>query len=651
MGRWVAWAGTMALTLGSPVGWGAQPARPPVAVVVDTDIGSDVDDAFALGLVLASPELALRGVTSVGGAAEDRAWLAGRLLTHADRKDVPVAWGRPPQPDYGLDWQIQYRRHPAVVWNRTARPIPQPAEDFLLERLRAEPGLVLLALGPLTNIARVLERDPQARERIGRIVLMGGSLHVGYDGRPPSVAEWNFRSDPAAARRVLSSGVPITMVPLDVTAGLALDEPRRSRIFSAHTPLAFQLHALYELWGKETPVLHDPLAVALAIDERLASFEEMALEVDEDGKVRSAAGRPSARVATGVQSEKFFDWLVDRLSAGTPVLPDPPVNRAAIIDPGRLPERVHLVEDYETDIEQRWWLAGVLETKDVPAGSQRACRAVLTQDFDGQMGNRQATYRAVIFNPVPGPPMGPRTRLAFRYKLRGTDTIRVQLFSLSKGYHRYLSVGSLPQDQWTSAALDMTQMRRPDGSGGPLGQDERIDDIQFYIDPRGELLIDDILLYEAAPEHQSRSFPQRVVFTGWFDTGKQGKEWPGQFDVVPHEPPRTWKAARSVPSDRPGVAHLRIGLRGPRPLAERLRLRFAYSLAGGSAVRIDLVDSTTGLQYPSTPAQWEQGGWSEASVEFTIPQGATARADELRFIIDPGATLLIDDVLLYQAEP
>ena len=92
----------------------------------------------------------------------------------------------------------------------------------------------------------------------------------------------------------------------------------------------------------------------------------------------------------------------------------------------------------------------------------------------------------------------------------------------------------------------MTQMRRPDGTGGPLAEDERIDDIQFYVDPRAELLIDDIVLYDAAADGEKRPFPKRILFTGWFDTGKQGKEWPGDFEIVNHEKPRTWKCARAV---------------------------------------------------------------------------------------------------------
>jgi hypothetical protein len=178
-------------------------------------------------------------------------------------------------------------------------------------------------------------------------------------------------------------------------------------------------------------------------------------------------------------------------------------------------------EDFETDIERRWWLCGKLETANVPPGSRRACRGVLTNDFDDRMGDPQALYKAVIFNPVACPPMGKHTRLAFRCWLKGTDTVRVQVFSLTRGYHRHLVVADLPQGSWQDITVDLTQARRPDGSGGPLTENERIDDIQFYADAAADLLIDDIVLYDAAPPGEKQPFPKNLYFTGWFDTARR----------------------------------------------------------------------------------------------------------------------------------
>ena len=102
---------------------------------------------------------------------------------------------------------------------------------------------------------------------------------------------------------------------------------------------------------------------------------------------------------------------------------------------------------------------GRLETVNVPPGSKRACRAVLTQDFDDRQGEMKTMYTAVVFNPVPGPPMGKKPHLSFRYFLKGTDVLRVQIYSLTNGYHRCLTLKGLPQGKWMDGNVDMT--RRP----------------------------------------------------------------------------------------------------------------------------------------------------------------------------------------------
>lgn len=234
--------------------------------------------------------------------------------------------------------------------------------------------------------------------------------------------------------------------------------------------MTYQLQALYQLWNQPTPTLFDPVAVSLCFDEQFCTMKDLHLTVDEKGITRIGNGKPNARVATAIKTEAFLDWIEKRLTAEKTVLPSTPKNLSTLIDRKGFPTRVHTFEDYETDIEKRWWMSGKLETKNVPPGSRRACRAVITQDFDDRMGQTKTAYKAVIFNPVPGPPMGPKTRLSFRYWLKGTDRMRVQLYSLSKGYHRYLSLKGLPQEKWQSGTVDMTAMRRPDGSGGPLAE-------------------------------------------------------------------------------------------------------------------------------------------------------------------------------------
>jgi purine nucleosidase len=653
--RLLALVAVLAVVVGISPASAAPPERLPV--ILDTDIGEDIDDAFALALALASPELDLQAVTTVGGQAEDRAWIVCRFLTHAGFKGIPVAFGREPQPSQlKVNWQIQYRRHPAPIFNRTQKPVKESAVELLYQKLKEQPGkLTLIAIGPLTNIARLLKEHPDAKPWIKRLVLMGGSVRVGYQEKSPPEPEWNIKSDVAAAKEVFAAGVPLTVVPLDATATVRLEKEQRERLFSAHTPLVFQIQALYELWDNETPILFDPVAVAASFDERFLTMEDLRLEVNDKGLTVIGKGAANARVATAVRRDEFVKWIVERLrSVGKETLPQPPKNLSKVVEQGGFPNRVHAFEDYDTDIEKRWWMAGKPETKDVPPGGRRACRAVLTQDFDDLQGDMKTMYRAVIFNPVPGPPMGKNTRLSFRYKLHGSDRLRVQLYSLTNGYHRYLSLAELPNDKWSAATVDLTQMRRPDGSGGPLSENERIDDIQFYVDPRAELLIDDIVLYDLAPPGEKRPFPKRLLYTGWFDTGKQGQEWPGDFEIVPHEKPRTWKAARSVPNPKTGEPWLRLSLRGGRRLGAVTELFFRYQLTGADRLRVELVNGKTGVVQAGELKDLVHDGWSEATLPFREPRAATADVlvDEVRFLLPrPSgcpARLLVDDVLLYE---
>ena len=626
------------------------PAKVPI--LLDTDIGDDIDDAFALALALTSPEIDLRGITTVFHDAHTRALIVCRLLHEVGRDNIPVASGAPARPKPDHNGQMQYGLRPCF----RKRPERASAVEFLYKQLKAHPGeLTLVPVGPLTNIAELLRKHPDCKPWIKRIVLMGGAVRVGYNLKPPPVVEWNIRCDPKAAQIVFASGVPLVVAPLDATANLRLEAAQRRRLWNAGTPLTNQLHALYQLWGTRDPILFDPVAVTLCFTEKFCTMEDMRLTVDGKGMTRIVKGKPNARVATAIRRDEFIKWYVDRLvPPATKATPLPKLPRTNVTKPvarGNMPNRVHVIEDYETDIERRWWLCGQLETEDVPPGSKRACRGVLTNDFDDLMGNAKALYTAVIFNPVPGPPMGKNTRLSFRCKLKGTDALRVQIYSLSKGYHRHLTLTGLPQGKWQALTVDMTAARRPDGSGGPLSEDERIDDIQFYTDPDAEMLIDDIVLYDAALPGETRLFPGRLYFTGWFDTGKQGKEWPGEFAIMAKEKPYTWRAAKSVMNKEKGVPWLRVGLRGNRLIGDTLTIRFRYYLTGANQVQVWWREHNG--KGGRTLFNLVQGNWSERTVAFSIPapRGVrNRRVQAIDFVLPKGAELLVDDLLVYGSD-
>jgi len=284
--------------------------QPKVPILLDTDIGGDIDDALALGLVLTSPELELRGVTTVDGDAYTRALIVCRLLDVLERGKVPVASGAPPRNVPDSSGQMQYGLRPAHK-----RPVKESAVDFLAAQLKAAPGeLTILCIGPLTNIAALLEKHPEAARQIKRLVIMGGSIRTGYNGRPPAAPEWNVVSDKKAAERVFAAGVPILLVPLDVTAKLKLRDDHLGFLLPVKTVLASHLRALYELWGEKVPILFDPTAVAVCVKESLCDFEDLCIAIDDAGMTRSVKGRSNAKVAATIREAELFDFVLSRLT-------------------------------------------------------------------------------------------------------------------------------------------------------------------------------------------------------------------------------------------------------------------------------------------------------------------------------------------------
>jgi len=286
----------------------ARVARP-IPIVLDTDIGTDIDDAFALALVIASPELDLRAVTTVSGDTQARARLAAKMLWEAGRRDVPVAAGEPggKLPIAQTHWADGFT---------SASLLSVKAVDLLKAEIDRAPGVItVVPIGPLTNIAALLKQCPGEAKKIKRIVLMGGSIARGYDPGSGSTAEYNIAADPAAAQTIFSSGIPILMAPLDVTARLKLDAPRRQRLFAHSTPLTDALKVLYALWNQPTPTLHDPMAVSLVFNPGLCKTKPMAIQVDDRGMTRPVEGKPAnAVVALETDPGRVIDFCMRRLA-------------------------------------------------------------------------------------------------------------------------------------------------------------------------------------------------------------------------------------------------------------------------------------------------------------------------------------------------
>ena len=597
-----------------------------IPILIDTDVGADIDDSFALLLAFGSHELGVRGVTTVGRDTHNKAMMLCRFLTMTGRRHTRVAEGAKPQPSRPITDLSKYYYHPDPIFNRTTKPVKESAAEFLYSRLKQQPKQVtVVALGPLTNIARMIDQHADSNTLIRRVILLESNISV----------------DVAATRKILSSGIPVIVVTSKACQGLRLDDEDVKRVFSPGTALTRQVEAMYQMWDRHNPPLGDALAIALCFDERLAVLENKALTIDDSGVLRMADGPSKLQVVTSVKSTEFVGWYVNRISS----LVSPARRPSRVIQDGLMPHRVHVSEDFDNDIERFWWMSGKSETKLLPTGSRRACRGVLTHDFDDLLMSSRQMYSAVIFNPVPGPPMGRNTRLSFRYWLKGTDSIRVQIYSLTNGYHRQLVVKGLPQGKWQHATVDMTDARRPDGTGGPLGENERIDDIQFYIDPNAEIVVDDIVLYDAAGKGSHLAFPKRIMFTGLFDTGKQGQHWPGDFEIVA-DAGNFWRAARSVQNPKSGTPWLRLGLRGQRRLGEKTQVSFRYRLTKANGLRVRLLNSKTSKSEAVDVRDLKSDQWAQTLVEFDSKK--LSSIDEIHVLLPKDSELLLDDLLLFE---
>jgi purine nucleosidase len=283
-----------------------------VPTLLDTDIGTDIDDALALIMVLGSDRLELVGVTTVYVDTPLRSRIARALLDLADRPDVIVSSGEsvpirpiPARGAFGAwEWHegrgILYHdvtaeeaeylegRRPAL---RPYQQLPadlQPGVNDLVRLARQYPDLHVICIGPLTNIATALLQAPDFERLVGRLTILGG--YFANDDCEPRL-EHNFCSDVGAAEIVFRSALPITLLSADVTELSYVDNEKLAPFYALHTPLANTLSEMTRLYLKKKArthtYAHDPLTVALAEDPELGAFEEVVVHLDPvEGKTR-----------------------------------------------------------------------------------------------------------------------------------------------------------------------------------------------------------------------------------------------------------------------------------------------------------------------------------------------------------------------------
>jgi purine nucleosidase len=294
-----------------------QDLSPPASkqkIIIDTDIGDDIDDAFAVALALRSPELQILGITTTFGDTETRAKLVDRILGEAGREDIPVAVG------VHTDAKTGFSQRPYAQSGHFTRASHPAAVDFVLEQIRRHPGeITLVSIGPLVNVGALIDRDAPTFRNLKRVVMMGGSIDRGYEADPfsppnPPEPEWNIKNDVSSARKLFASGVPIDEMPLDSTQ-LKMDEVKRGYLFRQGTPLTDALVILYQQWGQLTPTLYDPMTIAFIDEPQLCPVQPMNIHVDDRGMTLRGTGASNAQVCLKSDTEAFFRLYLSRVAS------------------------------------------------------------------------------------------------------------------------------------------------------------------------------------------------------------------------------------------------------------------------------------------------------------------------------------------------
>ncbi len=268
-------------------------------VILDTDIGDDIDDAYALALILASPELELVGVTTVFQNTVARARQAKTILKLAGREEIPVAAGC----GGCMSPRVTYRRADlpgdqnslahlaegllndvrpsqdgtALPWEELTPVHPLHAVNFIVDTIMKGDGdIIPITIGGMTNLAMALMMEPRLPTKIPRIVSMCGC----FDRQ---ISEWNIRCDPVAAAIVFNSQIPMTVVGLDVTTKCRLSQSHLDRLAASGQQVARNLVAATEAWGHGLPTLHDVLAVETLIEPDIVGTKNGRVSVELAG--------------------------------------------------------------------------------------------------------------------------------------------------------------------------------------------------------------------------------------------------------------------------------------------------------------------------------------------------------------------------------
>lgn len=290
-------------------------------IIIDTDIGDDIDDAFALAMALQMPEYEILGLTTVYRNTMMRAKIAKAQLDYYGHKNIKVYCGEDlpiKEPINIFPFEKKDNQGKVVITHYQTQMADYsyeslPAIDFLLNSAEKFPGeIILFAIGPLTNIARAYQKNPDAFLKFKELVIMGGIIEEQY-------AEWNIKCDPEAADIVLRSGIKIKMVGLETTKKCILKDDTVNAILGLKGKGNRLLASMLQIWinnNKKSPMLHDPLTITSYI-KPFCKFTEKKIKVclngGERGITKCSEDGVEVLYAEQVHSDAFEKFVLEHL--------------------------------------------------------------------------------------------------------------------------------------------------------------------------------------------------------------------------------------------------------------------------------------------------------------------------------------------------
>ena len=289
-------------------------------IIFDCDLGSDIDDAFALALILASPEFEVLGIVMDHGLTDKRAQVAGKMLYLTNREDIPIVVGRKTNSMVGSDTPAEYsgQYYWAEGFNKV-KPITKSAPDFIIETLKKYPDeVILITVGPVTNIGDILRKDPGALKLAKHVYSMFGSFYLGYgteeEPNPVPTQEWNVMGDSEASKLLVASNAKITYCGLDVTTKVWFDKDLQFKLLMRQSPLTDALCGLTALWGGSKPCLHDAVTVGMILWPDLFTTRKAYVKIAGDAyTVIDESKEPNCEIAMTVKTDQFLKRLMNRL--------------------------------------------------------------------------------------------------------------------------------------------------------------------------------------------------------------------------------------------------------------------------------------------------------------------------------------------------